>query len=351
LSSIKGYLQNLLDGLTGPVNDRQTSYLGRMLENSDRLIRMIDDLLDLTRIESGRLELEAGAVDLEACLVEAVEQLRPLASAKRQTLAVSCACGGTVVWADRDRVIQVVVNLGQNAIKFTPERGVITVAAERLGECLARIAVLDTGPGIPAGQAERIFDPFFRAQHRQRSGPKGLGLGLSIVKTLVELQGGTVSAGNHPGGGAEIAFTLPVRSAESVRDSNIGGGGRQILIVDDDPDIRQWLSDRLTAEGYDPRAVADGQEALEAFRAEACAGVILDIGIGPIDGLEVLQRIREADRSTPVVMITASGSRELATRALGLGAQAFLLKPFGAGDLQGVLDTWFARGQEGMRRL
>jgi CheY-like chemotaxis protein len=314
------------------------------MDNSDRLIRMIDDLLDRTRIESGRLEVHAADVDLEVCVGEAVEQLRPLASAKRQTLDVSCSCHGTVVWADRDRVIQVLVNLGHNAIKFTPVAGVITVASEPFDDRLVRISVRDTGPGIPPEHIEDIFDPFFRVPQQQRSGPKGLGLGLSIVKTLVELQGGTVRAGNHSGGGAEVVFTLPIRSTGSLRGSRApeSPGGRKILVVDDDPDIRQWLSDRFTANGYCSRTAADGRQALDALQSEIFTGIVLDIGIGGIDGLEVLRKIRTEDRRTPVVMITASGSRELANRAMGLGAQAYLLKPIEAGDLQQVMDAWFS---------
>jgi CheY-like chemotaxis protein/two-component sensor histidine kinase len=304
---------------------------------------MIDDLLDRTRIESGRLELEQAEVDLEACLVDAVEQLRPLASGKRHTLDVSCSCRGTVVWADRDRVVQVVVNLAQNAIKFTPEGGMIMVAAECSGERMVRISVRDTGPGIPPEHVEHIFDPFFRVQQGQRTGPKGLGLGLSIVKTLVELQGGSVLAGNHPDGGAEVAFTLPVCATGATRGPDTREEMGRVLVVDDDPDIRQWLSDRLTASGYLPCTAADGPQALEIIRSEGVTGIILDIGIGSMNGLEVLRRIRAEDRRTPVIMITATGSRELASRAIGLGAQAYLLKPFDAGDLQQVMKAWFAR--------
>lgn len=217
LTSIKGYIQNLLDGLTGPLNDKQHRYLSRLLENSDRLIRMIEDLLDRTRIEAGRLELLPTEVDLEPCLSETVEQLRPLAQAKQQELLLRCPAETLIAWADRDRLIQIVVNLVQNAIKFTPVDGMVVVTVEPSGDRMAGIVIRDTGPGIPPEFLDQIFDPFFRVKQGHRSGPKGLGLGLSIVKTLVELQGGTVTAGNHPDGGAQFHFTVPLLQSVGSR--------------------------------------------------------------------------------------------------------------------------------------
>ena len=216
LTSVKGYIQNLLDGVTGPVTEKQDYYLSRMLDNSDRLLRMIDDLLDRTRIEAGQLELLVGDVDLGACLADAVEQLRPLATAKGQRLVLMPPETAVMVRADRDRLIQVTVNLVQNAIKFTPEYGAVTVRAERSDAYLAKVSVCDTGPGIPPECLEQVFESFFRIRQHQRGGAKGLGLGLSIVKTLVELQGGTVRASNRAGGGAEFQFTVPlVQAADS----------------------------------------------------------------------------------------------------------------------------------------
>ena len=209
LTSIKGFLQNLLDGLTGPLNEKQQRYLSRMLDNSDRLIRMIEDLLDRTRIQSGRLDLVPGEIDLGHCVADAVEQLRLLAQAKRQTLEAVVPPVPLMVWADRDRLIQIVTNLVQNAVKFTPEGGSIMVTVRQENQTLAGVSVRDTGPGIPPEFLDQIFDPFFRVK-QARSGMKGLGLGLSIVRTLVELQGGTIVARSEPGQGAELSFTIPL---------------------------------------------------------------------------------------------------------------------------------------------
>lgn len=341
LTSIKGFIQNLLDGLTGPLNEKQQRYLVRMSENSDRLVRMIEDLLDRTRIETGRLEVHPADVELEPCISDVVEQLKPLAQAKQQTVEFCRADTDVVVWADRDRLIQVVVNLVQNAIKFTPPGGHVTVICALPNRRTATVLVRDTGPGIPPECLDRIFDPFFRIQQGQRTGPKGLGLGLSIVKTLVELQGGQVAARNHEAGGAEVSFTIPIHSVALAPIDSSHLTERHILVVDDDIDIQQLLHDRLRANGCQTFLALDGQQALDALRSQEFHGMILDIGIGQIDGLEVLRRIRQTNQQLPIIMITASGSQELAVKAIEMGAQAYLLKPFDSAALQQAMDRWF----------
>jgi signal transduction histidine kinase/ActR/RegA family two-component response regulator len=340
LTSIKGFLQNLLDGLTGPLNDKQQRYLSRMLDNSDRLIRMIEDLLDRTRIQSGRLDLVPSEIDLWHCVGDAVEQLRLLAQAKRQTLEALAPPTPLMVWADRDRLIQIVTNLVQNAVKFTPEGGSILVTMKQENQTLAAITVCDTGPGIPQEFLDQVFDPFFRVK-QARTGTKGLGLGLSIVRTLVELQGGTIVARNEPGQGAELSFTIPLLPTIGAHVGSASTEAPYILVVDDDPDIRQLLQDRLRAKGYRVQSAADGVRALEAVRSETFEGMILDIGVSLMDGMGVLQEIRRWDQQIPIVMATASGSKELAVRAIGMGAQAYLLKPFDVDELQRIVDYWF----------
>ena len=339
LTSIKGFLQNMLDGLTGPVNEKQQRYLTRVLENSERLIRMIEDLLDRTRIQTGRLELMPDGLDAGLCVADAVEQLRPLAQAKRQELEAHFPSGPLIVWADRDRLFQVVTNLVQNAVKFTPEGGRITVTVEQQGARAAAISVRDTGPGIPDEFLEKIFDPFFRIK-QARTGSKGLGLGLSIVRTLVELHGGTIIVRPGATAGVEFCVTLPLWSMAEAPTGEWGKDPR-VLVVDDDPDIRQMLEDRLNANGYRVETESDGLRALERVRAEPFSGLILDVGIPSLDGMEVLRRIRLKDQQLPIIMVTASGARETAVRAIGMGAQAYLLKPFDAAELHKVIDAWF----------
>ena len=340
LTSIKGFLQNLLDGLTGPLNEKQQRYVSRMLDNSNRVIRMIEDLLDRTRIQSGRLDLVPGEIDLGHCVADAVEQLRLLAQAKRQTLEAIVPPAPLMVWADRDRLVQIVMNLVQNAVKFTPDEGSITVTVRQENQTLAWVSVRDTGPGIAPEFLDQIFDPFFRVK-QVRSGIKGLGLGLSIVRTLVELQGGTIAARSEAGQGAELYFTIPLRSTIALSSSRASADAPRILVVGDDPNIRLLVQDCLQAMGYRVQLERDGVHALEALQAETFEGMILDIGVPSMGGMNVLRHIRTSDQHLPIVMVTASGAKESAVRAIGMGAQAYLLKPFDIDELQRVADYWF----------
>ena len=340
LTSIKGFLQNLLDGLTGPLNEKQQRYLSRMLDNSDRLIRMIEALLDRTRIQTVRLDLVPVEIDLGHCVADAVEQLRLLAQAKQQSLETIVPSVPLVVWADRDRLIQIVTNLVQNAVKFTPEGGSIMVTVRQESQTLAGVSVRDTGQGIPPEFLDQIFDPFFRVK-QVRSGTKGLGLGLSIMRTLVEVQGGTIAARSELGQGAELSFTIPLLPTIAMPRGGASAEAPRILVVEDDQDIRQLLQDRLRAMGYRIQLAVDGVQAVEVMRGERFEGMILDIGIPSIDGMDVLRHIRRWDQQIPIVMVTASGSKESAVRAIGMGAQAYMLKPFDVNELQRVADYWF----------
>jgi signal transduction histidine kinase/CheY-like chemotaxis protein/predicted hydrocarbon binding protein len=342
LTSIKGFVENMLLGVAGALSDKQQGYLQRVGINADRLIRMISDLLDQTRIESGRLELMPTELDVVHAVSETLEQLRPLAMAKRQQLGLEMPPAPVMAWADADRLAQIVTNLVQNAIKFTPEEGRIDVRVTPGDPHFAHVIVRDTGPGIPADALARVFDPFFRVG-AERSGPKGLGLGLSIVKTLVELHGGAIGVRSVPDAGAEFEFTLPVRPTAVAQTPPTAQAGRRILVVDDDPDIRDLLSDRLAAAGYVVDVASDGGTALRMLHEHAYGGLILDIGLPELGGLEVLRQYRERDRTTPIVMITASGSKQRALQAMTMGAQAYLLKPFDVEELQQVIESWFGK--------
>ena len=340
MTSIKGFLQNMLDGLTGSINEKQHRYLSRMLENSERLIRMIEDLLDRTRIQTGKLELAPVELDLGQCVADVMEQLRPLVQAKRQTLEATYPDVPLVVWADRDRLVQIVINLVQNAMKFTPEEGRITVTVGKDNHWHAGVAVRDTGPGIAPEFRDKIFDPFFRIT-QTRSSAKGLGLGLSIVRTLVELHGGTIEARKPDGKGAELYFTLPLRYPVEGGVPTVSKRAPRILVVDDDKDIRQLLDDRLVAMGYEVETETDGLRALNAIGTGRFSGVILDIGISSVDGMDVLKQIRQDDAHIPIIMVTACGAKESAIRAMSLGAQAYLLKPFDVEELRQVMESYF----------
>jgi PAS domain S-box-containing protein len=211
LTAIKASVDNMLDGLTGDMNEKQIRYLTRIKSNSDRLARLINDILDLSRIEAGRIDLKPTSLPLVTLAREVTESLRPVAVEKLISLEVVSPDTGVTAWADRDRVTQVLINLIGNAVKFTPHHGEVTVAVERNGAEWVQVSVTDTGPGISPGEANKIFDKFYQIARAANQKSKGTGLGLAICKALVEMHGGKIWADSEVGRGSVFSFTLPAQ--------------------------------------------------------------------------------------------------------------------------------------------
>jgi signal transduction histidine kinase len=208
LAAVKGYVDNLLDGVAGPLTDKPRHYLGRVRDNTDRLGRMVSDLLDLTRIEAGKIELIARALPVADVVADAVDGLRHIADERRVRVAPDLAVSPPV-WADPDRVHQVLTNLLANAIKFSPPGSHVAVTARPDAGGLVRFTVEDSGPGIPRAECERVFDKFYQVGRVEGERPSGTGLGLTIARHLVELHGGRIWVEDAPGGGAAFVVLLP----------------------------------------------------------------------------------------------------------------------------------------------
>jgi signal transduction histidine kinase len=209
LTSIKGFTENLLHGMVGPLSDRQNLYLSRINANSDRLTRMIGDLLDLSRIEAGTVNLNLRRLSLPKILEEATQELLPLTQSKHQQLVVETDEAVLEVTGDQDRLHQIITNLVHNAHKFTPEEGTIRVRAAHASPHQILLTISDTGTGIPPEAQKNLFTPFFQAHRKPEIGTQGLGLGLSIVKQLIDLHGGTISVESEEGQGATFRIVLP----------------------------------------------------------------------------------------------------------------------------------------------
>ncbi len=343
LTSIKGFAENILGGVTGAITEKQERCLQRIRVNSNRLARMIGDLLDRARLEAGKMEVVLGEVPIALLTKECIEELAPQATKKQQSLKLECQDQGLTVHADADKVNQILINLIVNAIKYTPNEGNIQVKLSRLDAACARLTVEDTGEGISEKDLKDLFQPFFRVNRRHKSNVKGLGLGLSIVKQLVDLQHGTISVESEVSKGTAFHIDLPLEPVGKKVISHNPESERCILVVDDDPDILELVTDRLEGEGYQVRPAQSGQEALEALHATVYDGVILDIGLPDINGVQILQTIRRQYPQLPVVMVTASEAKDRAMAAMECGANAYLLKPFDAAQFKFVTTQWFTR--------
>lgn len=209
LTAIKASADNMLDRLLGDLNEKQVGYLTRIKSNTDRLARLISDLLDLSTIEAGKINLRLMNLPLVALVKEAAESLRPVATEKLIHLKVVSADPRAIAWADRDKVIQVLMNLIGNALKFTPPRGKVTVTVTKNDTAWMQISVTDSGPGIPAEEVNNVFGRFYQIDRAGRQKIQGTGLGLAISKALVEMHGGKIWVESEVGKGSTFSFTLP----------------------------------------------------------------------------------------------------------------------------------------------
>jgi PAS domain S-box-containing protein len=314
----------------------------------EHLVRLVDDLLDLSRIGSGKIQLQKERVDLAAVVSRAVEGARPLIEARRHALEVALPEDALPVEADPVRLAQVLWNLLNNAAKYTPEGGRIWLtAAKEQGRAVVRVR--DTGLGIPAEMLPRIFDLFTQMERTLARAEGGLGIGLTLVRRLTEMHGGTVEVSSAgPGQGSEFVVRLP--AADEVTDATPtappGSGeragpasGRRILLVDDNRDSAESLAMLLRLFGNDVRTAHDGRLALDVAAAYRPDVVLLDIGLPGLDGLEVCRRLRrQSKESQPlVVALTGYGQDEDRRRTEEAGFNAHLVKPVDLGALEELL--------------
>ncbi|MFQ5949614.1 MAG: ATP-binding protein, partial [Nitrospiria bacterium] len=211
LTAIKGYIDNMQDGIAGDLTERQKDYLYRMSKNAGRLVRLISDLLDVSRMESAKMELNLTSLSLHDLIAEVVNAIRPIAAEKNLKVVLNKFEGKSQLQGDWDKLEQVITNLLDNAIKFTPPGGRITITLKQDQRSL-KTAIRDTGIGISPEEQSRIFDRFYQTERESSAYAKGTGLGLFIAKTLIELHGGQIRVTSEVGKGSEFAFTLPITS-------------------------------------------------------------------------------------------------------------------------------------------
>ncbi len=321
LNSIIGYAELLRDGVDGPVAEEQRRDLRRILSSAGYLRRLIDDILDMTRIEAGGMEVVVQPFDVGALVEEAVETVIPAAYRKRIAVRAEVSRAVGRFASDREKVKQVLINLLDNGVKFT-ERGEVVCAVGLEGDRL-RAEVRDTGVGIAEEDREAIFAPFRRGPPAPSGDRRGTGLGLALSRMLVELLGGRLVVESEPGRGSSFSFSIPTGAAPVVPGE---GGSPRILVIEDDPATRELLEKVLASSGYDVATARDGTEGLRRAAERTPALVTLDLLMPDVDGREVLRRLREeaATRDVPVVVVSCL---ERGGSGLRADADAYLVKP------------------------
>jgi signal transduction histidine kinase/DNA-binding response OmpR family regulator len=339
LNAVLGFSDLLADEAYGPLNERQRRYVEHIHTGGKHLLTLINDILDLSKIEAGRMELALESLRVETVFGEVLSVMRPLADKKSQSLSESCK-PGLIVRADPVRLKQVLMNLLGNAIKFTPNGGSIELGAYSVDGSVL-VEVRDNGPGIPPDEQQRIFEAFYRLRESGKK-TEGTGLGLAITHRLVELHGGELTLDSEVGKGSCFYFSLP--AAAGLRDARVhplmptGIPARlpRVLIIEDDRVAAQLIQTQLISAGYQALVCQEPQNALETAVQFQPGAVTLDIVMKPKNGWEILTQLKRDPRTSHIPLIVVSMVDQPGMGTL-LGADEYLVKPVDKTTLLGAL--------------
>jgi PAS domain S-box-containing protein len=352
LNAILGYVRMIQSGLIA--RDKQAKAIDTVARNATSLTHIIEDVLDVSRIVSGKLRLDVQPVDVARVVADAVESVQPAAAAKGVRLALIADPRSEPIAGDPERLQQLVWNLVANAVKFTPRDGQVQVRVER-GHSRVNIAVSDTGAGIAPEFLPHVFERFRQADAGTTRKHGGLGLGLAITRHLVELHGGTIEASSDGvDKGSTFRVSLPVMivhsaaqpgaivshpAADAVAVPNLRGV--RILVVDDDSDALSLVREILEATGAEVATVGSGKAALQYVDRARPDVLIADLGMPEMDGFELISQLRHARNSSvrdvPAAALTAYARSEDRVKALRTGFQMHLAKPIDPGELMAAV--------------
>jgi PAS domain S-box-containing protein len=329
LNAVLGFSDLLADERYGPLNEKQRRYIDHIHTGGKHLLSLISDILDLSKIEAGRMELALESLTVEGAFAEVLSVMQPLADKKSQLLSAN-AEPGLAVRADATRFKQVLLNLLGNAVKFTPNGGRIELAA-RLTDGKVRVEVRDNGPGIPPDEQQRIFEAFYRLCEFGKKN-EGTGLGLAITQRLVELHGGQLGLDSQLGQGSCFYFSLP--ATPSVRESLVrkieiasrSSVPTRVLVIEDDRVTAHLIQSQLTSAGYQVTLCEEPQNALDIAAQLQPSAITLDIVMKPRNGWEVLTQLKRDPRTTDIPLIVVSIVDQPSMGTL-LGADEYLVKP------------------------
>jgi signal transduction histidine kinase/DNA-binding response OmpR family regulator len=329
LNAVLGFSDLLADERYGPLNDRQQRYVSHIHSGGKHLLKLISDILDLSKIEAGKMELTREDVALGPAFSEVISALQPLADKKSQKLLHRA---GPNFWvkADATRFKQILMNLIGNAIKFTPEGGRIELNADKRGTQV-RLGVSDNGPGISPDQQKQIFEAFFRVEQAGKAA-EGTGLGLAITTRLVELHGSKLEIESKVGEGTCFYFSLPLveidknQSRKKLIASPRAGRAPRILVIEDNEATAQLIQSQLASSGYETVLCNQPERATEIAAEQQPEAITLDLLMQPVHGLEVLLQLKNDPRTSkiPVIVLTVVDQPGVGA---ALGADEYLIKP------------------------
>ncbi len=321
-------MAELLQGT--PLDERQRDYAGAIRQAGNHLLRLVNDALDLSRVEAGQLALERVAFDLRNLLDEALALIQPAAERKHLALGLEWASDlPRLVVGDPGRLRQILLNLCSNAVKFT-DQGAVTVRVALSGKVLC-FAVADTGPGISQDQQNRLFRRYRQTEEGQRRG--GSGLGLAISRELVEAMGGQMTMRSTSGHGCVVRFDLPLERAESFQlpesaaVDTLQRKGLRLLLVEDDPIVARVIVDLLRMQGHAIEHVSHSLAALTRLESTSFDVMLLDLDLPALGGLELARMLRNKGLTLPILAVTARSDAEAKDETQRAGFNGFVRKP------------------------
>ncbi|MEO5981106.1 MAG: response regulator [Pedococcus sp.] len=339
LNAVIGFSEVLLERMFGDLNERQEDYLRDILSSGRHLLALLNDVLDLSKVEAGQMELDPSDFSVTGALTYALSMVRERALDHRIELHLAVDPDVGLVRADELRFAQILINLLSNAVKFTADGGRVEVRAHAAhGEL--EVTVSDTGVGIGPADQQRIFDSFQQGGRKARK-VEGTGLGLTLTRRIVELHGGRLWVTSELGHGSTFGFTLPRGQSSAPADPEPGWAQSEdprpvVVVIEDDHSSAELMSVHLAAAGLRPVVVGDGVAGLQLVRDLGPAAVILDIRLPGMEGWDVLGAIKSDPRtaSIPVVVVSVIHERG---RGFALGASDYLVKPVARDDLLAAL--------------
>ncbi|MBV8517581.1 MAG: response regulator [Acidobacteria bacterium] len=332
MNAIIGFSEILVERLHDRIEPKYLGFLRSILQSGQHLLSIINDILDLSKVEAGKMELYPETFSVRGAIDGVCQVMKGLSSKKTVTFDVDVAPDVTDIETDHAKFKQILYNLLSNAVKFSKSQGVVTIRARRVGESVA-ISVIDRGIGIAPEHQKVIFDEFRQVESAMSRSYGGTGLGLSLVKKFVELQRGSVGVRSVVGEGSEFTFTLPLRFAGTAIPSPIVGPdgvvvppGNRVLVVEDEDEAFDTLSAYLHSAGYVPIRARSGEEALKLARVMRLHAITLDLVLPGMEGWNVLRELKRdpATANVPVIIVSMLDNREL---ALAVGAEDYFVKP------------------------
>jgi len=356
LNAILVMSQVMLEGVRGPLNERQMRAMQTITDSGQHLLAMINDILDITSVQAGAVALDRAVHAVDDLCAPLVAKLRVEAATRSQSIDYVCPSEPLYLWADGRRFGQIVRHLLENAMKFTPDGGLISLTVQPdLDRRVLRVSVADNGIGIAQDAIERIFQPFTQVDSALSRHFGGSGIGLTLVRHLVELHGGTITAesAGTPGSGSRFTVQFPwlappLRSPRGALYTVCAvQKSRVILIADDNPTAQRVMGDALRAAGYEVLAALDGIEAVATARARPPDLIMMDMQMPRCDGFMAIQRLRQlpACAATPIVAMSSVVVPNDRTLCLDAGADDYLTKPVSAETVAHVVARHLAPGQ------